>query len=69
MPVAELPAPPSAVAPLVTYLRRCGGRDILLFDTPADASAAAWRLRSDLDDGGVSIHSSYDKVFIELRTR
>jgi hypothetical protein len=54
-----------AYDPLVAYIDRCGGQDILVFDTANQASDAAHRVRKRSPE--LHVEARYDKVF--LRTR
>ncbi len=47
------------------YLKSCGGRDVLRFDAPSQATDAARTLRERFPDLGVS--ASYDRVTLELK--
>lgn len=46
------------------YLQKCGGRDILRFDTQAEATECARTLRDRHPD--ITVAASYDRVEIKL---
>ena len=54
-----------ATMDLRAYLQEHGGQDILIFDTPDEASEAAWVLRESNPD--VDVKASYNKVFLKVR--
>ena len=49
------------------YLRKCGGKDVLYFDDPAEAGNAAHTLRARVDTVFVDISAQYEKVFMRLK--
>lgn len=57
----------AVLSPFAEYIAAAGGRDILLFDTPAEASDVAHALRDQHADDGVEVRASYNKVFISIK--
>ena len=53
-------------SPLVEYVRKQGGKEVLVFDTDKEASAAAWAIRSKNPEG-VTVEARYNKVLISLK--
>ena len=51
--------------PLVCYLERCGGKDVLHFQNDAGATAAARTLRERHPE--VIVEARYEKVFLKLK--
>lgn len=58
--LVDRPAEVAIAPPLLRYMRKCGGKDVLVFDTPRDAGIAAHIMR----ERGLMAEARYDKVFI-----
>ena len=57
----------TSLSEMMSYLKRCGGRDVLHFADSTEARDAAHLLNDRFDPVLVKIEASFDRVTMELR--